>query len=417
MSAVDNSASALGAEADRTAGAAEKYIREHLFDPFGIMYSGIDLHTGKPFERDFITPVKVPRRAAFDPWSYWTYEDSIMSMGFYIDGLVRKFEITGEKACLEEAHKTWLIVRNIYYCSQVYGIGSFLRPYGGYDNMGKFAEPLGTDQAAPLFSGLYLYMKHAEGETTEEITDIMLKTLGWYEQQNWRYFYYKDMIHHWDVPFQHAASYYLPAIAWAWRVTGDGKWRKHLTEKLALFEQEGYNVYQSFHWSSDLGVLADAMGDEFAATFTPAVLEDGFRRCMAKVEEFNEPGFVKRMYPESAAACFRPYMKDDFEPSKRLGFRFFSCVHGGRVRIRDDFQSLCGLASVGHKEALGKALEIVKVFRNVPEDFTHFCAEDYDILPEEVHLYARSVGIYIVNWWRDYWLLRGLTRDQAPSCS
>jgi hypothetical protein len=28
-----------------------------------------------------------------------------------------------------------------------------------------------------------------------------------------------------------------------------------------------------------------------------------------------------------------------------------------------------------------------------------------------VHLYARSVGVIMVGWWRDYWLLRCLTAD------
>ena len=31
-------------------------------------------------------------------------------------------------------------------------------------------------------------------------------------------------------------------------------------------------------------------------------------------------------------------------------------------------------------------------------------AEDYDRLPETVHLYARSVGVNLVEWWRNYWL-------------
>lgn len=66
-----------------TAATVEAYIEANLFDPVGLMYSGIDSHTNRPFERDFITLRKVPRRAAFDPWSYWTYEDSVMSIPKY----------------------------------------------------------------------------------------------------------------------------------------------------------------------------------------------------------------------------------------------------------------------------------------------------------------------------------------------
>jgi len=42
----------------------------------------------------------------------------------------------------------------------------------------------------------------------------------------------------------------------------------------------------------------------------------------------------------------------------------------------------------------------------VPEDFTDFLVEDYDILPEEVHLFARTVCAILPEAWRDYWLLR-----------
>jgi len=57
--------------------------------------SGIDSHTDRPFDREFITEEKVPRRALFDPGSYWTYEHTIITMGHYIDGLVLKYDVTG----------------------------------------------------------------------------------------------------------------------------------------------------------------------------------------------------------------------------------------------------------------------------------------------------------------------------------
>jgi hypothetical protein len=42
----------------------------------------------------------------------------------------------------------------------------------------------------------------------------------------------------------------------------------------------------------------------------------------------------------------------------------------------------------------------------VPDDFTDFLAEDYPQLPIEVNLFAGSVGNILVEWWRDYRLLR-----------
>ncbi len=76
-----------------------------------------------------------------------------MSMGLYLDALVLQYEITGEAACLERAQRIWTMIERVFAASQVYGPGSFLRPYGGFLNMGKFMEPLGTDQAGPAFLG------------------------------------------------------------------------------------------------------------------------------------------------------------------------------------------------------------------------------------------------------------------------
>ena len=36
-----------------TADAIEAYAEEHLFDGFGLMFSGVDSHTNQPFAREF----------------------------------------------------------------------------------------------------------------------------------------------------------------------------------------------------------------------------------------------------------------------------------------------------------------------------------------------------------------------------
>src|SRR5688572_15069923 len=288
-------------------------MEQHLFDAQGIMYSGIDGQTNQPFDPALLTPPTVPRRAECDAWNYWTYEDSVICIGLYIDGLVRKYEVTGDAKCLERAHSLWRVLRNVYSCSQVYGIGSFLRPYGGYEGMNTFVEPLGTDQASPMFSGLYLYQKYADDTTKAQIADVLLNSLIWYERQGFEYFYYKCFIHEWNVTYQHAASYYLQGIAWAAQVTGEQKWRDHLDAKMALFQQEGFtpfgNGQGSFCWGSDIVVLADIMGDDFTKFITPEMLRASYESCQARLAEYTEPGVIKRIFPESAKPGFKPYLK------------------------------------------------------------------------------------------------------------
>ncbi|MHC4887509.1 MAG: hypothetical protein ACYTGH_20730, partial [Planctomycetota bacterium] len=83
-----------------TADQVGAYIEGHLFDKAGILYSAIDGHTGAPYDQDFITPIKVPRRAHDNPWAFWTYEDSILGTGLYIDALMQQYAVTGDDACL-----------------------------------------------------------------------------------------------------------------------------------------------------------------------------------------------------------------------------------------------------------------------------------------------------------------------------
>jgi len=399
----------LGAEIDQTAEAVARYIEDHLFDPFGIMLSGIDSRTDKPFARDFITPIKVPRRAAFDPWTYWTYEDSIMTTGLYTDALVHRYEVTGDQKSLDRARELWRVVEKIYSCSQIHGIGSFLRPYGGYQTMNLFMEPLGPAHASPLFCGLYPLMKHVDAQTKAAIEDMLLKTLIWHEQQNFQYFYYKSMIHPWNVPLQHAASFYLPAIAWAARLTGEARWKKHLEEKLALFDDPDYNLYNSFNWGGDLPILVEQLGEESSQALPPRLFDKAYEVCMQKLSAHNEPGMVMRMCPESAKPGFTPHMRDDMDWEDPLGFAYFHCVHQGRLRPRRELTFMRGLATMGYPGAREKALQVLALRKKVPEDFTAMLSEDHDALPEQVHIYARSVGVGLADWLCNYWRLRAIS--------
>ncbi len=409
-----------------TASAVEVYIQDRFFDPCGLMYSAIDSQRDAPFERDFITPVKVPRRACAEPWAYWTYEDSVMSMGLYLDALMLKHEVTRDTSCLDRAATVWDAIHKVYSCSQVHGIGCFLRPYAGFVGMARFMEPLGTDQASPLFSGLYRYLPHAARAATD-IRRVMIRTLEWYERQGFQYFYYKSLIHRYepgDPLAHHANSYYLPAIAWAARETLEDKerWQRHLQERLDYFRTGGYVFYQlgcgqpAFCWGSDLPILRELIGSKFDETFTADLLGEGHRALLKNMSGWEENGTVRRICPESSAENFEPHVDPGFDSRKGIGFAYSATRHHGRARPRHEIDFLISLAAVGYEpeRTATQAAELLALRRDVPRDFTAFLADDYHRLPETVHLYARSVGPIMVGWWRNYWLLRWLASNDDP---
>jgi hypothetical protein len=407
---------------NETASAVETYIRKNLFDGSGsrwgcsgVMYSNIDSHTDKPFDRDFITALKVPARAEFDPWSYWSYEDSIMSMGLYLDGLMLQFQATGDKECMERADALWKSIEQVYSCSQVHGIGSFLRPYGGFRQMHRFLEPLGTDQASPLFCGLYRYLSHIEGERAEDVTRVMLNTLKWYEQQGFKSFYYKLFIHGGMRSICHSNSYFLPAVAWAATVEPEyKKWNDYLDLRLSLYHKGAAKLYPdgwdnpTFLWGSDLGVLKSIIGERFDSVFNQDLLDEAYGREEQQLAGYEKPGMFKRIFPESAAPGFVPYVNKSKEPV--FGWPSENTVHHGRTYPGASF--LLTLASIGYEteKTAAKAAGILAIRSSVPHDFTAYLSEDYDKLPESVHLSARSVGVGMVEWWRDYWLLNSILK-------
>ena len=66
-----------------------------------------------------------------------------------------------EILALAKEHK----LRVVEDCAQSVGARYQGRATGAMGDIGAFAEPLGTDQASPLFSGLYLYSQHADADT------------------------------------------------------------------------------------------------------------------------------------------------------------------------------------------------------------------------------------------------------------
>jgi len=375
---------------------AESYINEHLFDPDGLMYSYIDVRTGMPFAEDyarecrhFSTPSEawsIHLRADADPVTYWSYEDTIATGGYFMEALILKHEVTGDGAALERAFRIWRTYRNVYYASQVHGIGSFLRPYGGFAagfaGLGRWMEPLGTDQASPLLSAQYALWKHADSCEKEEIADIAVNTLTWYERQNFRYLYYKTLIHPWDESFTpHAGSYYFPALAFAFKVTADERWMRYFNEKLPLSTGSGYSLMDTFRWGSDLVMLADLLGPEFERFFAPSLLEDSYQEALKHLAKFDQPGM-------SAAGIMHP--RGRCRPTE-LGFYF-----------------LCGLAGLHHPGAAEQVDLVLSQSMRVPEDFTVLLIEDHENLPKQgyAQLQALAVGRPLVLWYRNYWRLR-----------
>jgi hypothetical protein len=153
----------------------------------------------------------------------------------------------------------------------------------------------------------------------------------------------------------------------------------------------------------------DALGDRFSQFITPGMIENAYQLALTDLRKnYDEPGTVKRYHPQSKNLGFKPYMTSSYRRDQGMGFPYFGCIHQGRSRPRMELHSLVGLASTGHQGARQKAIELMKHRVRVPHDFTDFLIEDAAQLPREVQFYARGVGPIAMEWYRNYWLLKGM---------
>ena len=392
----------------------ERFVDDHLFDDFGLIRSSVDVATGLPFERWFISANKVPRRALFDPWSFWTYEDSIMGLGFHIETLVLKHELTGDVDALERAADELATVCNVYSASQIHGIGSFLRPYGGYDMMHEFLEPLGTDQAGPLLCGILRLHRYLDSNERMFVDRMLVQMLDWYREQDFSYWYYKSMIHAWRPPLHHAASYYLPGIAFAAAATGDAMWKDLLQQKLRLLQTDDrYMDAQTMRFGSDLLLLKRLLGSRFSQVFSDHMLGRIWSGVDDALAAYDATTWRKFVHAEAADPKFATRRLRPMNRAANLGFAYFDWIHPGKCRPRHELSTLCAKAALGDESASATAANIMASCKRVPEDFTPFSYELASDVPDDIVLYFRSVGIGMLNWLRDYWLLRAVVEGVA----
>ena len=161
--------------------------------------------------------------------------------------------------------------------------------------------------------------------------------------------------------------------------------------------------------------LADILGPEFSSFISPAQLQAAYETCVDNLKHYDDPKTSRCFFMESKESRFKPYMHPMEEPYARdigIGFPYYYTVHQGRHHPRHETHFMCSLAALGVPGALDKAWKLLSIRRDVPHDFTEMIIDDYEELPESVQFSARGVGLGIVEWFRNYWLLKSVTPNE-----
>ncbi|HEY3132317.1 MAG TPA: hypothetical protein VGL91_22875, partial [Acidobacteriota bacterium] len=149
----------------------ESYLFQHFFDPDGILYAYIDIQTGKPFSSEYMSTQYLDLFHVPNPVHYWSNEDSMQYSGYLLAALYEKYMATKDSRVIEQMNQIYRGIKKVYDLSQSLEPNSFSRPYGGLQNMARYKEPLGTDQAQSLFWGLWLFRQLADERLQPQIDE------------------------------------------------------------------------------------------------------------------------------------------------------------------------------------------------------------------------------------------------------
>ncbi|MBI4026777.1 MAG: hypothetical protein HY360_17470, partial [Verrucomicrobia bacterium] len=210
-----------------------------FFDADGVLRGAINVRTLQPFTAEWARTQTQPRQGgapeplAIDYVAAHTYEDSWDAMGNYLEYLVARHNVTREEELVHEMRRIVKMATDVYrednpddnepaYLAKR---GFFRRLYAGRHGQWPYPEILGTDQMAPLQFGLLQARDFLDSTAQRELDTVLVGALGWYLTRNFAYLYRGTAIHNIEGG-PHALSYYLPALVWAHRVTGNPKYLK-----------------------------------------------------------------------------------------------------------------------------------------------------------------------------------------------
>lgn len=212
------------------AGKFESFVEKYLVDEAGVIYSGINAETMRPWhaedisEKDEFIPVE-----NYQPWDIMNYEDCGMATGGHLAAMTFRFKVTGDENTLLRAQRSFRAIKHIYDIGSQKEEGLFPKIYGG-----RFTEQVSTDQYLYAMKALMGYLEISPSADEKKLIGEMIpKMVDYWVKRNYRHDYYNIKQMQWGL------ARFLPFLLMAWKVSGDEKYfrefkRLNETEKIYL---------------------------------------------------------------------------------------------------------------------------------------------------------------------------------------
>lgn len=413
-----------------------------FFDADGVLRSAINVRTLSPFTAEW-AKTQTQFTNPDEPWSDYvagiSYEDSWESFGEYLEYVTARYAVTGEKKLLDDARRVVRLVIDVYSEDNPVGLqewearkGFFRRLFGG--RYATLPRPvlLGTDQMNPLMFGLLEAGALIEPPLQKELETVLVGMLDYYVRRNFAYEHRATAIYNIEnSPL--GLSYFLPALVWAHKVTGNGKYmrayeRLHqdfmynpdyflgayempYIESIPAKEDRFLWIHNALRWTMWIPWLRqhapntryyEFLFDEFLE-FNTRLLRNTLPRGLG--HDYDNLAPTSRRYPEE-------WLDQPVTPTGEVGcdgsdiysVLTHACLPPLR-RVRE--HAYFALAKPGAVD-VSPVLQILRCCDS-PDHFTYWYDPEDKVVPPQMRHRSHSLQAqFVCSWLAAYWRLRKL---------
>ena len=189
----------------------EEWAEKHLVDPRGIIYTYLDVATGKPPTDDFFTSDQAPLCAPICTPSEWhSYENTGQATSEYMLGLLYQYTVEKDPAVLTRIQRSYQALKYVYNSGSTVEEGFLPKMYGN-----RISVETSTDQVLYVMLAFDYYHQYASSSEKVDIDRMIVGLTRFWTNRNYRYRYF------WMEDMEWPISRFPCLLLMAYRHSGD----------------------------------------------------------------------------------------------------------------------------------------------------------------------------------------------------
>jgi hypothetical protein len=318
----------------------------------------------------------------------------------------------------------------VYKESQSIEPGFWRRLYGGIGAKRPWEEPLGTDQQYAILYGTWRVYDLLPEKLQADVKKATIGSLRWYMRQGYSYLYTNQIYHSIEpVPKHlqskmtadfcgpHALSYYIPALLWCHKLTGQQRFIDDYNWMLERYIRNADAKTHEKQFSRWMGLyMAYELAPQKDKALFDGIMQELLPKYMLVMERIAKnrgigPGFEKWLQPDwsSVTEPNIPHRPDeDYDDVSVYSEPFQKLRYVPLCQVRDML-----IYANYHPENVNlNVLRSILLYADTPAHFTIYYDPTDTIMPKPLEHLSRWMHTWsYVGWIGSYWKLRLLEKQ------